>query len=75
MERYKNLGGNSGVAAYEIGEGSILVQFRDGSVYEYTDQSAGSSAIATMQRLAIEGQGLNCYISTTVRKSYFRKLA
>jgi hypothetical protein len=74
MERYKNLGGNSNVVSYKLGSGSILVQFGDGSLYEYTNGSAGAAAIATMHRLAAAGQGLNSFISTTVRKAYFRKI-
>jgi len=73
MERYKNLGGNSGVVAYEIGSGSIVVQFSDGAKYEYTNQSAGAGAIATMHRLAAAGHGLNSFISTTVKKAYSRR--
>jgi len=46
MERYKNLGGDSGVTAYEIGQGSITVQFKDGAVYLYNNQSAGGPAIS-----------------------------
>jgi hypothetical protein len=45
MERYKNLGGDSNVISYELGNGSILVQFGDGFLYEYTNASAGASAI------------------------------
>jgi hypothetical protein len=41
MERYKNLGGDSGVVAYEIGADSIKVGFSDGSLYLYTYGSAG----------------------------------
>ncbi|EPM7262566.1 hypothetical protein [Pseudomonas aeruginosa] len=52
MERYKNLGGNSGVVGYEIAEGSITVQFDDGMKYLYTIRSSGPGAIAEMQRLA-----------------------
>jgi hypothetical protein len=73
MERYKNLGGDSGIAAYELGAGIIIVQFKDGWKYEYTSQSAGAGAIATMHRLAMAGQGLNSFISKTVRKGYSRK--
>lgn len=74
MERYKNLGGgDSGVRAFELSAGSIAVQFKDGWKYEYTNQSAGAAAIATMHRLAAAGQGLNSFISTTVRKAYARK--
>ena len=74
MEHYKNLGGDSGVVAYEIGPGSITVQFKDGSVYLYTDQSAGAASIAEMQRLAKAGQGLNSFINRVVKKGYDRKL-
>jgi hypothetical protein len=73
VERYKNLGGDSGVAAYELGSGTIVVQFKDGWKYEYTNQRAGAAAIATMHRLAASGQGLNRFISTTARKAYSRK--
>jgi hypothetical protein len=74
MEHYKNIGGDSGVAGYEIGQGSITVQFKDGAAYLYTNQSAGSANIAEMQRLAIVGQGLNSFISRIVRKNYAQKL-
>jgi hypothetical protein len=56
MERYKNLSGDSNVIAYEIGQGSITVQFGDGSIYLYTIQSTGAANIAEMQRLATVGQ-------------------
>jgi hypothetical protein len=74
VEHYKNLGGDSSVVAFEIGEGSITVQFSDGSVYLYTNQSAGSASIAEMQRLARAGQGLNSFIRRVVRKGYAKKL-
>lgn len=74
MEHYKNLGGDSGVVSYEIGPGSITVQFKDGYVYLYTDQSAGAASIAEMQRLAKAGQGLNSFINRAVKKGYARKL-
>jgi len=74
MERYKNIGGNSGVAAYEIGQGSITVHFKDGAAYIYNNQSAGIANIAEMLRLAA-GQGLNSFISRVVRKSYAQKLS
>ena len=74
MERYKNLSGDSGVVGYELGDGVILVQFADGSLYEYTDGSAGAVVIAEMQRLAAAGRGLSSFISKTSRKSYSRKI-
>jgi hypothetical protein len=74
VERYKNLGGDSSVRQYQLAEGSMLVQFDDGSLYEYTNESAGGNAIATMYRLAVAGRGLCSFISTTVRKKYSRKI-
>ena len=70
MEQYANLGGDSNVVAFEIGQGSITIQFKDGAVYLYTNQSAGVAHVAEMQRLARAGQGLNSYISRFVKKGY-----
>ena len=74
MVRYQNLGGNSGVYAYEIGNGNITVQFNDGATYLYTTASAGTYNISYMQQLAVAGRGLNSFISTTVKKGYATKL-
>lgn len=73
MERYMNLGGDSGVFAYELDDESITVQFKDGSIYLYTSQSAGPGNLAEMQRLAQVGQGLNSFISRVVRTGYAQK--
>ena len=75
MQPYKNVGGNSGVRAYEIGADSITVQFTEGATYLYTYGSAGSDAIERMKTLAAAGSGLNSYISRTVKKGYARKLS
>lgn len=74
MERYRNLGRDSSVAGYEFGDGSITVEFDDGSRYLYTNESAGSPNIMEMQRLALAGQGLNSFIDRSVRKAYARRL-
>ena len=74
MERYKNLGGQSGVDSYEIAPDSITVKFKDGAVYLYTNASAGVQNIEKMKALAVAGRGLNSFINTTVRKSYASKL-
>jgi hypothetical protein len=73
MERYRNLGGDSGVIAYEIGSDFIRVQFSDGSVYLYTYASAGSHNIEHMKQLARHGRGLNSFIMRNVRKAYARR--
>lgn len=73
MERYKNLSGHSGVVAYGIGRDFIQVQFTEGTVYVYTEASAGLRHIAHMKNLARKGRGLSSFISTTVREAYARK--
>lgn len=74
MPRYANLGGDSGVVAYETTEDSIIVEFQDGSAYLYTYSSAGRSNIEQMKALAERGEGLNEFINRHVRKAYARKI-
>lgn len=73
MERYANLGGESAVVGYEIGNEFIRVQFSDDSIYLYTYASAGANNIEQMKTLARNGQGLNAFINKHVRKLYERK--
>ena len=74
MQHYRDLSGESGVVAYDIGDGAITVKFRDGERYLYTAESAGAENIATMQELARAGSGLSTFISRHVRDGYARKL-
>ena len=74
MQQYKNLGGDSGVLAYEISDDYIKVEFGDNSLYLYTYNSAGNQNIEEMKRLAIIGQGLNSFINKNVREKYESKL-
>lgn len=73
MERYKNLSGESGVAAYEIGDDYIRVEFKDGATYLYNNAVTGAHNIEEMKKLANNGKGLNSYISRHVRKKYASK--
>jgi hypothetical protein len=75
METYKNLGGDSGVKAYEIASNYILVKFTDNWVYKYTSNSVGMSNFSEMKRLATQGEGLNSFINTNedVKKGYTDK--
>lgn len=70
MEFYKNLGGNSNVNAFSIGEDFIDVRFKTMVVYRYTYKSAGKDKIEEMKRLAYQGYGLNSYIMRNVRRNY-----
>jgi hypothetical protein len=74
MQRYKNLGGESGVVAYDIDAGQIIVQFRNGDRYLYTEDSAGAANVARMQALARAGRGLSSFISQHVHDRYERKV-
>lgn len=73
MERYLNLGGNSGVVAFEIAPGEITVQFEKSGFYLYTDASAGAASIVQMQNLAQAGRGLGTFINQFVKFNYARK--
>ena len=74
MQRYGNQSRESGVVAYDIDAGQIIVQFRNGDRYLYTEDSAGAANIATMQALARAGRGLSTFISQHVHDRYARKL-
>jgi hypothetical protein len=74
MQRYDNHGGHSGVVAYDIDAGQIVVQFTNGERYLYTEDSAGAEHIARMQELARAGHGLASYISQHVHDRYARKI-
>ena len=74
MKRYKNLSKDSGAIAYEIGKESIKVQFRDGSIYNYTYGSTGKEHIEQMKKLAELGRGLTTYINVYVREKYALKI-
>jgi hypothetical protein len=71
MVRYKNLGGDSGVAGYELGTDSIIVVFKGGKrPYKWSYRKAGQQHVETMKKLAETGHGLNSYIMKRVEKLY-----
>jgi hypothetical protein len=74
MQRYRNLDGQSGVVAYETGEGWIRVRFVGGETYEYSDAATGAEHVRNMQMLAQAGEGLATYVSKFVHDDYARKL-
>ena len=73
MERYANMGGNSGIFEYRIESESICVHFNKGGTYQYTYASAGKDKVEKMKELARKGQGLNAYINKVVKKLYSSK--
>jgi hypothetical protein len=74
MELYSDVNGDSGVAAYEIGQDYIDVQFKkSGVTYRYSYSSAGADAVEQMKRLAQAGDGLNSFIMKHVRSGFESK--
>lgn len=72
MIRYSNRGGNSGVAAYEIGDRFIRVKFNgNATIYQYSyDGRAGQTRVEKMKSLALSGSGLNAYINNHAKFLY-----
>ncbi|MBU2573502.1 MAG: hypothetical protein KKH28_05440 [Elusimicrobia bacterium] len=74
MKKYKNLGGKSTVAMYDIAKDSVTVRFTTHSVYIYSSQSAGPGNVSKMKTLAAAGKGLGAFIDTTVKAGFARKI-
>ena len=77
MQQYKNLGGDSNVARYEIGASSITVEFMSGTYrnYLYDANQPGAAHVQRLKDLAVAGRGLNSYIGIHLRSanSYAKK--
>jgi hypothetical protein len=63
VQPYRNLAGNSGVAAFEILRDGIKVRFANGATYLYDDHVPGQARVEKMKQLARAGRGLSTYIS------------
>jgi hypothetical protein len=68
VKKYLDRDGTSGVVAYAIGDGFILIEFagREGDgkrTYRYTNASCGAATVVTMQRLAAAGRGLSTFVA------------
>ena len=73
MPAYANLSGKSGVKAYQLGPGYIVVSFKDGSNYRYDYPTTGQARVDEMSNRARAGFGLNRYISRVVKTAYASK--
>ena len=73
MKKYKNLGKNSSVIAFEEGEDYINIQFENGWIYKYSAKSAGMFKVDMLKMFANRGMGLNEYITHFAYKDYERK--
>ncbi|SPC11734.1 hypothetical protein [Cupriavidus taiwanensis] len=73
MQPYRNLSGESGVVAYELGPEHIRIRFDNGNVYTYDYRRPGRRHVEQMKRLATAGRGLCSYISQEVGKDFADK--
>ena len=75
MTPYRNLNGDSNVVSYEASEDSIIVVFKGGrySHYLYNSFRPGRVVVERMKALAVQGHGLNSYISSVVKDNFTRK--
>ena len=73
MNCYINRTGESGIKAFKIGVDFIDVLFKDGWIYTYDYNSAGSAKIEKMKELALRGMGLNSFINLYARKLFSLK--
>lgn len=73
MKNYANLGGDSNVQSYEIGDRSIKVKFNETSkIYVYSYSSAGSKNVDLAKELAEKGLGLNSHILLNMKNDFER---
>jgi hypothetical protein len=74
MKRYKNLGGKSSVASYELAKDYIKVSFVNRELFRYSNQSAGAANVRQMKTLAEAGKGLGTFIDANVKKLFDKKI-
>lgn len=75
MTPYRNLNGNSNVVSYESTDDSIHVVFKSGAHrnYLYNHIRSGKAMVERMKIFAVQGHGLNSYISTAVKSNFAKK--
>jgi len=72
MQRHRNLNGTSNILNFEIGNDHIIIEFDSGNYrfYKYSYMSTGQGEVDRMKTLAIQGYGLNEFISEEVKNNY-----
>ncbi|MES2559840.1 MAG: hypothetical protein V4590_08885 [Bacteroidota bacterium] len=76
MTTQLNIGGESSIDNYHIGEGFIIVVYKAGYGYLYNAIKPGSTIVDQMIRVAKAEavEGLGQYIQSHVRGNYYQKL-
>jgi len=70
MQPYKNLGSFSWISAFEAGDDYIKIEYIDGAIHLYNNNSVGSTHLTKMKELAVSGSGLHSYIIHHVKNMY-----
>ncbi len=73
MRPYGNSTGSSGVTAFALGETFIDVEFKDGWIYRYSNESAGILQVLRMKQLAAAGKGLAGFINQRAATKWAKK--
>lgn len=63
----------SGISRYFLGDDFIIVAFKNGSSYKYTNRSAGKININLMKNFAEKNEGLMRFINDNVKFDYEKK--
>ena len=63
-----------GVAAYQILDDAIILEFKDGRTYRYNYLRPGKRHVEEMKKLAVGGSGLTTYVNQHVRDNYYSQL-
>jgi hypothetical protein len=74
MERYRDLSGNTGIAAFEIRDDAIVLRFKEGGTYLYDWRKPGWHHVEAMKLRARAGRGLTTYLNQQVRDNYAARL-
>ena len=74
LQRYRSASANSGITDFALMPNGIIVLFRNGSAYLYTDDKPGRYHVRNMHTLAAAGRGLTTYISQNVGSNYAESL-
>jgi hypothetical protein len=69
---YKNK--KSGIYAYESRSDSIIVEYKDGRIYLYTNDKPGKEHVKLMKENARRGKELGSYINRNVGNNYALRL-
>jgi hypothetical protein len=73
VQRYRNVHGQSGITAYDMGPDYIRVTFTHGGTYAYDYATTGQFHVERMKVLAASGQGLATFISKVVKGTYAQR--